>query len=208
MTEQMSAITGYTIGFPPDWYRWEVGTGAQVVDSIVDRAADTDVACDTVRRGVLGLDELCVREEAAILVAALWLPDRTTGGTVATARLELLVNPGVPDLDEHRRLAQHAKAERGMKVFDRVVDTMDLPAGRALTVVTTLAEKSGGLFSRGHEPQLVETRIDVTVFPPGSSDTLSLHSMTVDQGITESLGEQVRAALESLTVTLGEADGA
>ncbi len=80
---------GYTIGFPPDWYRWDVGTGAQVVDSIVERAADTDVARDTVRRGVLGLDELCVREQAAILVAALWLPDRTTGGTVATARLEL-----------------------------------------------------------------------------------------------------------------------
>lgn len=148
-----------------------------------------------------------MREQAAILVAALWLPDRTTGGTVATARLELLVNPGVPDFEQHLRLAQRAKVERGLKVFERIVDTLDVPAGRALTAITTLAEKDG-LFSRSQEPRLVETRVDVTVFPPGSSDTVCLHAMTVDQAITESLGEQVRAAVDSLTVTLGEVGGA
>lgn len=204
----MAGIAGYTIGFPPDWYRWEVGTGAQVADGIAERAADSPEAREVVRRGVLGLDELCVKEAAAVLVAALWLPDRVTGGTVATARLELLVNRGVPVFDRHVRLAQSASAGRGMKIFERIVQTMDPPAGQALAVITTLAERSGGMFSRTREPNLVQTRIDVTVFPPGSSDTLCLHAMTVDQEITETLGEHVGAIVDSVTVTVGEVDRA
>ena len=196
-------VTAYTMGFPPGWASWTVGRGVETADAVAAKAADGPDAQELVRRGVLGLESLC-EQEGLFFAAALWVPDRSTGETAATARLELLTGPREVEASYEDALqkARHLKGERGFKIFDRAVEEMTVPAGRAFAEVTMLAERSAP-FGRSKGPARVESRVQITFFPPGCSEVLSLLVMTVDPTLTEAIAEAAHAAADSLTVTVG-----
>ena len=71
-------VTSYTIGFPTDWVKWHVGEGPSREYELSGKAADGPEAQVLVRHAVNGLDALC-QLGGAFFVAAVWVPDRSTG---------------------------------------------------------------------------------------------------------------------------------
>lgn len=197
-------VASYTIGFPTDWVKWPVGEGPARADELAERAADGPAAQELVRHAVNGLDALS-QLGGVFFVAALWVPDRSTGASLATAQLELLTGP----LDEDAswdRMLERARAftpQRGFKVFDRAVEVLTVPAGPAIEAVTVLAEHHPRLFGRPARPEPVQTRVDITVFPPGCSDVLCLELRTFESDLLDALGEAARVVAETITVVVG-----
>ena len=196
-------ISAYTMGFPPGWFGWEVGQGEDRANAIAERAADGAEAQALVRHGVVSFDALC-RQQGVFYAAAVWVPDRSTGGCPALASLELLTGPTDRDasFEDALRLAQAGRSARGFTVFDRGVQEMDLPAGPAICEVTVLAEKRPRFARRGGADP-VESRVEITVFPPGCSDILRLQVVTRETDLLEALAEAARTMAESLTVDVG-----
>jgi len=197
-------VTSYTIGFPTDWVKWHVGEGPSREYELSGKAADGPEAQVLVRHAVNGLDALC-QLGGAFFVAAVWVPDRSTGVALATAQLELLTGPLDRDASWDLML-ERAKAftpQRGFKVFDRAVEVLTLPAGPAIGAVTVLAEHRPRLFGRPARPEPVQTRVDITVFPPGCSDVLCLELGTFESDLLEVLGDAARVIAQTITVVVG-----
>ena len=197
-------VTSYTIGFPTDWVKWHVGEGPSREYELSGKAADGPEAQVLVRHAVNGLDALC-QLGGAFFVAAVWVPDRSTGVALATAQLELLTGPLDRDASWDLML-ERAKAftpQRGFKVFDRAVEVLTLPAGPAIGAVTVLAEHHGRLFGRPSRPEPVQTCVDITVFPPGSSDVLCLELRTFESDLLDALGDAARVIAQTITVGVG-----
>ena len=190
------------IGFPEGWVLWPIYRTPNV-DELVEKAADGPEAQAVVRHAVNGLDALC--RDGAFYFAALWVPDRSTGEVVATGQLELATGPLDRDAsrDELLALAQAFRSQRGFKVFDRSVVSLELPAGPAFGAVTVLAETGRGLFGRAQRPAPVETRVEITVVPPGSSDVLCLAVRAFDSNLIGALSGQARSIAESIVVVIG-----
>jgi len=103
-------------------------------------------------------------------------------------------------------MLERAKAftpQRGFKVFDRAVEVLTLPAGPAIGAVTVLAEHHGRLFGRPSRPEPVQTCVDITVFPPGSSDVLCLELRTFESDLLDALGDAARVIAQTITVGVG-----
>jgi len=198
-------LQSYAMGVPAGWIAWNVGEGSERADELSAKAADAPEAKEIVHRGVLGLDALCQRGDALFVRAGLWVPDRTTGEVVATAQLELRCGPMDRDASWSEQLEQAKSftSQRGFKIFDRAVEPMTVQAGPAIGEVTVLAERRGRLLTRSPGRDLVEARIEITVFPPGCSEVLCLRTITAEQGLLEALSQEARAMAESLTVVVG-----
>jgi len=167
-------VTSYTIGFPTDWVKWHVGEGPSREYELSGKAADGPEAQVLVRHAV-------------------------------TAQLELLTGPLDRDASWDLML-ERAKAftpQRGFKVFDRAVEVLTLSAGPAIGAVTVLAEHHGRLFGRPSRPEPVQTCVDITVFPPGSSDVLCLELRTFESDLLDALGDAARVIAQTITVVVG-----
>jgi len=187
---------GYTIGFPPDWYRWEVGTGAQVVDSIVERAADTDVARDTVRRWVWTSCACASRRRSwSPRCAGVWVPDRSTGQVHGTLLAEGLVDlPDVPDpVGWFVSTMGSAPRRRGVRTFEYTITRTDLPAGPAAVQSWTSA----------HRPSrdVVSTFV-WTVVPPGAVEAIGVEFSTHVPALADALYQESVDVLMSLRVEI------
>lgn len=197
-------VASYTIGFPTDWVKWQVGEGPSREDELAVKAADGPEAQDLVRHAVNGLDALC-QLGGAFFVAALWVPDRSTGVSLATAQFELLTGPLDRDAswDMMWERASTYAPQRGFKVFDRAIEELTLPAGRAIGEVTVLAENHRRLLGRPSRPEPVQMRVDITVFPPGSSDVVCLELRTFESDLLDALGDAARVIAQTITVVVG-----
>jgi hypothetical protein len=198
-------VISQSIGVFPGWVQWRTGEGQARAEELARGGADEAAAQESVQQAVVRLDALC-QADGLFFAAGLWVPDRTTGVAVATAQLELLT--GAPDRDaswaDELERARAFRAERGFKVFDRAVEPMTLQAGLAFGTITVLAETPrGGLFNRRSGPSPVETRIEVTVFPPGSSDVLRLAVRSFESDLLDPLVDQARNLAESIKVVVG-----
>ena len=198
-------LQSYAMGVPAGWIAWNVGEGSERADELSAKAADAPEAKEIVHRGVLGLDALCQRGDALFVRAGLWVPDRVTGEVTATVQLELRTGPLDRDASWSEQLEQAKSftSQRGFKIFDRAVEPMTVQAGPAIGEVTVLAERRGRLLTRSPGRDLVEARIEITVFPPGCSEVLCLRTITAEQGLLEALSQEARAMAESLTVVVG-----
>ena len=197
------------ISFPDGWIWWPIHRGPVKVDELVEEAADGPDAQAVVRRALDVLDALC-RDDGFFYCAALWVPDRTTGDVVATARVSLATGPLERDAsrDELLEIARGVRSQRGVKLFDRAVVSLEMPAGPAYGCVTVLAETSRGVFGIGRRPSPVQTRAEITVVPPGSSDVLCLSLLTFDSNLIDALGVQAGLIAESIVVGIGPAEDA
>jgi hypothetical protein len=198
-------LQSYAMGVPAGWIAWTVGQGAERADELAAKAANSPGAQKFVRRGVLGLDRICQADGGLFVRAGLWVPDPGTGEVVATAQLELRTGPLDRDASWSKQLEQAKSftSQRGFKVFDRAVEPMTVQAGPAIGEVTVLAERRGRLLTRLPGRDLVEARIEITVFPPGCSEVLCLRAMTPQTGLLQALSQEARAMAESLTVVVG-----
>jgi hypothetical protein len=197
-------VASYTIGFPTDWVKWQVGEGPSREDELAARAADGPEAQELVRHAVNGLDALC-HLGGAFFVAALWVPERSTGVARATAQLELLTGPLDRDAswDLMWNRASAYAPQRGFTVFDRAIEVLTLPVGRAIGEVTVLAEHHRRLFGRSSRPEPVQMCVDITVFPPGSSDVVCLEPRTLESDLLDALGDAARVIAQTITVAVG-----
>jgi hypothetical protein len=196
-------VTAYTMGAPVGWQVWELGQGEELADLAASKAADGPEAQARVREAVLGLEAACAGLKS-VVVGGLWFPDRSTGVSTAVARLELLTTADGSEAqyDTYLATAQAYRAQRGVKVFDRAVAPVTIDAGPAFVEITVLAERRGGLFSRSAEPVPVETHVQYSIFPPGSSNVLQLALVTTQSDLLDALGEAGRAMAASLTLTV------
>jgi hypothetical protein len=198
-------VISQSIGVFPGWIQWRVGEGPARAEELARGGTDGPAAQESVQQAVVRLDALC-QADGLFFAAGLWVPDRTTGVAVASAQLELLT--GAPDRDaswaDELERARAFRSERGFKVFDRAVEPMTVQAGPAFGTVTVLAEtRRGGLFNRQSGPSPVETRIEVTVFPPGSSDVLRLAVRSFESDLLDPLVDQARNLADSIKVVIG-----
>jgi len=78
----------------------------------------------------------------------------------------------------------------------------DLILEYAFGAVTVLAETGRGLFGRAQRPSPVETRVEITVVPPGSSDVLCLAVRAFDSNLLDTLCDQARSIAEAIVVVI------
>lgn len=196
------SVTTYKIGIFEGWAFWQRDAVDPVdVAAIAAEAADGPEAQAVAAIAIQELEAEC--RTGVIYVAGLWVPDRTTGRAVASARLELRTGPADRDVsrDEGLRIASGPFSEPGFTVRDRGVSAFEVPAGPAVGEVTQLSSSARGVFRR--VPGFEEVRVVVTVYPAGSSDVVCIDLRTRDVSLVDELCDSARGFADSLVLQVG-----
>lgn len=135
-------------------------------------------------------------------MAGIWVPDRVTGEICGLMYLDLIV-PG-PDnqpvtRDGYRALVDPDR-RTGLRVIERHLDEVDMPAGPALLAREIIARSNGRMRWRQH----VQENVIYTVFPPGSCDAVQFTCTTTDLSRGETMAADAQVAMETLHLVLAE----
>lgn len=137
------------------------------------------------------------------VLAAVWVPSRSQGDPGGMLTVDRIgPDPGARlDLPYYRRLVETTK-RAAVEILEQRMDEETLPAGPALRIRERTARSSGKLFSRRKD---VYECVMYTVFPPESSDALTLTFATPILELGDAMAEEADAMAPSLNVLLGEA---
>lgn len=191
MTQQ---IVGWTLGVSPTWGGWRPGHGAEDAEGVAQRLADGPAAQDRVRAAVMAFDAGARDVAASVLQLAVWVPDRSTGEVYGTMALELRV--GVTTPADYLASVRKPARDRRVKVFHHDSAPAEVEAGPAVVVTRAQADRGS---------RVVLNEIEWTVFPPGSSEALQLAFGTPVAEFAQALADESAAAVNRLSVTLGQA---
>jgi hypothetical protein len=117
----------------------------------------------------------------------------------------IVPDPGARlDLPYYRALVEKAK-RAGVEILEQKMEEVKFAAGPALRIRERTARSSGKLFSRQKD---VYECVMYTVFPPDSSDALTLTFATPILSLGEAMVEDADVIAPTLNVLLAEADAA
>lgn len=187
----MTQIAGYELGLPEGWRGWRPGQAAEVADEVAAALADGEAAQARVRQAVAEFDRAPV--EGMLLQLGVWVPDRSTGETVASLHVELLV--GGATRDEFLRSVEKPPRQRAAKVFQYNASPAETNAGPAVVVAHAIAPRRGG--------QVVLT-YEWNIFPTGASESMLLSFSTPLSAVADAMGEQSAKIANMLSVTLAD----
>ena len=188
-------ITDWSGGVPDGWASWEPGQAVGSAEGVAERLADGDAARERVRAAVLGIDA-DLPLERALLSAAVWVPDPSSGEPLAMLLAELAIptERGVPvGFEGYLRAAAAPPPWRfGRKVFEHSVTTVEVPVGRAVLERLVMAER--------REP--VTTAVTFTIFPDGTDEAIRLTLSSLVPAAADVLLEQGHSMAEAVTATI------
>lgn len=192
---RMSEVaTWHKIPVEPDPSEWPQA----VAEALADGEAARRRIADNLRREHDGL----VGEPNSHLMIGIWVPDRTSGEIAAVMVLDLLV-PG-PGLDPvtregYRRLVDPDR-RKGIEVYERTLEEVDVPAGPALVAREVIA-RSAGRFSRRKD---LQANVIYTVFPLGSCDAVQFTCSTELLHLADAMAADAAAAVATLHLEFGD----
>lgn len=200
MTAQTAPEPGWMsdwyAGVPEPWCTWWPGRATETVDEIISVRADGPAAQDALRQAILAADA-AMPLDRALLSAAAWVPDPTTGAIAATMLAELCIledRRGAPvGLGKYLRIA-HASPRRkwGRRHFEHEVTMVQLPVGPAVVERDIYADRRGP----------VTVCVQWTIFPDGTDEAIRFTITTPDRVLEDAVIEEGMIIAGSVTVTI------
>ena len=186
------AITAWDIGAPADW----AALPLEPLDRPETRQRIREAAEELADgEGARRLERFLLAAQPGLLddplvLLAVWVPDREAGIPQGVLKVELLTDA---DLETFESMVTHAAPLPGQERLHLEVLRTELPAGPAVVVD-----------HQGAVDGVVEQYLQLCVFPPGTTDAVSLGFATTALHLVEDLALAARTIAESLVVRLGE----
>lgn len=192
MTGQV--ITGWNIGAPEDWAPLPLQSAADspeaqaLIHDAAELLADEGAARERLERFLLTAQPGLVEDHLILL--GVWVPDREAGIPQAVMKAELLTGG---DIDTFERTVLTSDPPEGVERVNLETVRVDVAAGPAVIVD-----------HQGAVDGTIEQYLQFCVFPPGTTDAISLAFSTTALHLVEDFAAATRVIAETLEVRLGD----
>lgn len=191
----MRTIGRFVYGTTPTWGTWTPSWGASQASEVAAEVASTDSGRRCVAEAIRDYDREIARVDG-LVGAAVWVPHAERGTPMAVMVAGAVRgDAAMPTAQEHLEELRRPAKRRGVKVFDRTVERVDLPVGPAVVEIEIAASRMS---------RRVVCGVAWTIFPDGYLDTVQMHFRTPFPDVLHALRGESELMVGSLQI---EPDG-